>query len=140
MTTLSPPRMHRAFTLIELLIALVVLAAVGMTVSSAVGNVSNQSYMLERRAMAHWVAQNQLVRMRLELRKEAAGNPGVNRGVPLGKETERVFMALRDWEVRLETTATDVPTMGRVEVTVYELVEGDREGPLDTIVAFVGQN
>ncbi len=55
----------RGFTLVELLVALVVVALTGITVSSAVGNVVSQTYVLERRAVAHWVAENQLARAQL---------------------------------------------------------------------------
>ena len=46
----------------------------------------------------------------------------------------------RDWEVRTEIVGTDHPWMRRVEVGVYELVDGEAVGPVDQLVAFVGQN
>lgn len=83
--------------------------------------------------MAHWVGQNQLHRLRIARR-------GVNTAIPEGRDTTRVLMGGRDWEIRTNITGTDHPWMRRVEVEVYELQEGDRVGPITQQVAFVGQH
>ncbi len=121
------------FTLLEMLLAVVVIAVVGITLSSAVGGVANQTYSLERRTMAHWVAQNQLHRLRISQR-------AVDAPLPSGKDSNRVFMGERDWEVRTEVSGTAHPNMRRIEVQVYELQEGERVGPYDVQVAFLGVN
>jgi len=121
------------FTLLEMLLAVVVIATVGITISNAIGGVANQTFTLERRTMAHWVAQNQLHRLRISLRNDDSA-------IPEGKDTVRVFMGERDWEVRTEITATDHPWVRRVEVDVFELTpDGDTLGPFDHSVAFVGR-
>ena len=51
----------------------------------------------------------------------------------------RIFMGKRDWEVRTQISATDHPWMRRVEVDVFELKEGERTGPFDHTVAFLGR-
>jgi len=122
-----------AFTLLEMLLAVVVIAVVGITISAAVGSVASQTYTLERRTMAHWVGQNQLHRIRISQRSSDAT-------ALKGKDTTRIFMGERDWEVRTTVSATDVPTMQRVEVDVSELQDGERVGPFDHQVAFVGSN
>lgn len=124
--------MSRGFTLLEMLLAVVVIAVVGITISAAVGGVASQTYSLERRTVAHWVGQNQLHRLRISLRGDA-------RVLPEGKDSVRVYMGDRDWEVRTEVSATDHPWMRRVEVDVYELQDGERVGPFDHAVAFVGR-
>lgn len=120
------------FTLLEMLLAVVVIAVVGVTLSTAIGGVANQTFSLERRSMAHWVGQNQMNRLRISLRQEA-------RVLPEGKDTSRIFMGKRDWEVRTQISATDNPWMRRVEVDVFELKEGERTGPFDHTVAFLGR-
>ena len=121
------------FTLIEMLLAVVVIAVVGITVSNAIGGVASQTYTLERRTMAHWVGQNQLHRLRISLRNDDSA-------IPEGKDTVRIFMGEREWEVRTEITATDHPWVRRVEVDVFELApDGDKLGPFDHSVAFVGR-
>ena len=121
------------FTLIEMLIALVVIAVVGISISQAIGGVASQTYQLERRTVAHWVGQNQLHRMRIVRRAD-------NSPIAEGRDTERVLMAGRNWEVRTAITGTEHPWMRRVEVEVYALEEGDRIGPISQHVAFLGQN
>jgi len=121
------------FTLLEMLLAVVVIATVGITVSNAVGGVASQTFTLERRTMAHWVAQNQLQRLRISLRND-------NNAIPEGKDSARIFMGQREWEVRTEITATDHPWVRRVEVDVFEMHPDEgRIGPFDHSVAFVGR-
>jgi general secretion pathway protein I len=122
----------RGFTLLEMLIAVVVIAVVGITISTAVGNVANQTFSLERRTVAHWVAQNQVNQLRISLRQE-------RRPIPEGKDTVRIYMGKRDWEVRTEIKSTDHPWVRRVEIDVFELDEGEQVGPFDHLVAFVGR-
>lgn len=123
----------RGFTLLEMLLAVIIIAVVGITISTAVGGVANQTFSLERRTVAHWVGQNQLHRLRISLRNEA-------KVLPEGRDSTRIFMGRRDWEVRTAITATESPVMRRVEVDVYELQDGERVGPFDHSVAFVGRN
>ena len=122
----------RGFTLLEMLLAMLVIAVVGITVSSATGNVASQTYNLERRTMAHWVGQNQINRLRLSLL-------GSTEVLPEGKDSVRVYMGKRDWQVRTEISATDHPWIRRVEVEVFELQDGDPMGPFEHAVAFVGR-
>jgi general secretion pathway protein I len=125
-------RRRTGFTLIELLIALVVFAVSGFAVTSRVGDVSTQTFGIERRTMAHWVAENHLARVRLQRRANTE---------PLskGRDRERVFMGGRQWRIDTATTDTSHPWLRRVEIQVYEMT-GDREvGPLDSLVAFVGR-
>ena len=126
--------MTKGFTLLEMLIAMVVIAAVGISVSAAIGNVAQQTYSLERRTIAHWVAQNHISRMRIS--KIAA-----NKLPDAGTEYTRVYMGKRDWELKTKISDTQFPTLKRVEIAVYE-VGNNRNviGPFDHLVAFIGAN
>ena len=126
-------RTTKGFTLLEMLIAVVLIAVVGTTISSAVGSVANQTHAMERRTLANWVAQNSMTRLRLDLRT----NPRV---LPEGKDTARIFMGEREWDVLTEVKSTDSPLVRRVEIDVYEVINGDRQGPYDHLVAFVGRS
>ncbi len=121
------------FTLIELMIALLVFSALGFAVSARVGDVAQQSFQLERRAIAHWVGQNQLQRLQLSR---------LNNKDPLttGTRSERVFMGERDWVVKFDVKNTEQPLVNRVEVAVFELTsDGDEIGPLDQTTSFLGR-
>ena len=120
------------FTLIEMLVALTVIAVVGLAVSSAVGNVVAQTYTLEQRMVAHWVAENDLARVRL-------ARIGSTDAVPTGRETERVRMSGRTWRVDRNIAETTHPWLRRVEIEVYEVADGEDIGPLHRMVGFVGR-
>jgi len=118
--------------LLEMLLAVVVLAVVGITLSGAIGGVASQTFSLERRTMAHWVGQNRLHQVRISLRQEP-------RALAEGSDSTRIYMGQRDWEVRTEVAATEHPLIRRVEIDVFELQEGKRVGPFEHAVAFVGR-
>ena len=120
------------FTLIELLIALVVFALTGFAVTARVGDISTQTFSIERRTMAHWVAENHLARLRLE--RQITTEP-----LPTGNDRERVFMGGREWRIDREVADTAHPWLRRVEIEVYEVSGNDEIGPLDHVTAFVGR-
>jgi general secretion pathway protein I len=130
---MNSPDAVRGFTLVEMLVAVVIIAVVGIAVSTAIGGVANQTYSLERRTLAHWVGQNQVNRLRMQQR-------GENKVIAEGKDSVRVLMGDRDWEVVTQIKATDSPLMRRVEIEVFELLDGDRTGPFDVLIAFVGRH
>ena len=123
----------RGFTLIEILIALVVLAATGLALSSAISNVAFQTWSLERRTAAHWVAENHLARAQLAR---------LNNSGPLeaGGHSETVVLSRRRWRVRQSVSETNHPLFWRVEIEVSELVDNQEVGPLGRLVGFVGRH
>ena len=125
--------MKAGFTLIEMLVAMLILATAGIIVSSTVSSVANQSFAIERRQLAHWVADDYLTRLRLERRAKPAE-------MPEGRDTIRIDNAGRRFELRREVKATGHPWVRRVEVDVFELDgSGKATGPLDHQAAFVGR-
>ena len=123
----------RGFTLIEMLLAVVIIGVVGTTVARATGGVANQMYALERRTIANWVAANELTRLRLE-QQQQLGKP-----IAKNRKTNRLFMANRQWLVERKIIETDTPWLHRVEVDVFELQDGEKIGPLEHMTAFIGR-
>jgi len=120
------------FTLIEVLVALLVFSILGFAVTSRVGDIVNQTYSIERRTVAHWVADNHLARMRLAARAS-------NEVLPTGRTQERVFMGNREWRLEVEVEDTSHPWLRRVEVAAFEVVDDRPVGPIDQLLAFVGR-
>lgn len=122
----------RGFTLIEVMVALVVFAVVGFTVTSRVGDVVNQTYGIERRTVAHWAAENHLNRLRLARRQSTEP-------MPTGRDRERVSLGGREWVVETEVKETSFPLLRRIELQVMAVEEGEEVGPIDSVTAFVGR-
>lgn len=122
----------RGFTLIEMLIAVVIIGSVGTAIATAIGGVANQTFSLERKTVANWVASNHVTKIRITQRAES-------KALSEGKINTQVFMAQRQWEIETTALATDHPWLRRLEVDVYEITEGERKGPYDHLTAFVGR-
>ena len=159
--------MKRGFTLLELMIALAVLAIVSMAVFDGGSDRIAQLRGMEQRTLARWIAENEVAKARLQrrfdvvkqraeaLEKAAEKADGTaplsddrqsdrgwqaDRGAPnVGVRRERVQLGDRTWRVVQETKRTRHPSLWRVEVVVYLLEEGREFGPIDTLVAFIGR-
>jgi general secretion pathway protein I len=119
------------FTLVEVMVALVVFSVLGLAVSARVGDVVNQTFSLERRTVAHWIAQDQLTRLRIASEREAEA-------VATGRSRERVMLSAREWVVEVEVSDTAHPWLRRVELSVSLVEDGDEIGPIDHLTGFIG--
>jgi general secretion pathway protein I len=115
------------FTLLEVLVALAVLAiAMGAIIGAATQSIQTVTALRDQ-TFAGWVALNQVNVLLLD--PTPWPEDGSRRG-----ETELAHRAWR-WEARFE--ATDDPDLHRVEVTVRASADGPT---LNTLVAFKGQS
>ena len=78
----------QGFTLIEMLIALIILAIAAISIFGQSGRSIAQIYALEQRTLADWVAQDYLTQLRLQRRL-------VTTEIPTGRENEQLFTAGR---------------------------------------------
>ena len=114
------------FTLVEILVALLVLAiALAATVRS-LGAAIDTTAALRDRTLARWVAEDRLAE--IELRKEWPA---------LDTKEGKAEMGGREFRWRQETGATPVARMRRVELSV--LLPG-AEAPLARLTGFVEQS
>ena len=123
---------ERGFSLLELMVALAILAIVATSVYSRGGDAAVQLHGLERRTLGHWVMLNHLTTIRLEQR-------GKDTPIRLSSLRERKILGDRVWEVDTEIRQTTHPWVRRVELVVYLIDDGVEVGPVDRITAFVGR-
>ena len=123
---------ERGFSLLELMVALAILAIVATSVYSRGGDAAVQLHGLEQRTLGHWVMLNHLTTIRLEQR-------GKDTPIRLSSLRERKILGDRVWEVDTEIRQTAHPWVRRVELVVYLIDDGVEVGPVDRITAFVGR-
>ena len=95
------------FTLIEVMVALTILAVALAAGYRALGQSSNNADLLKRRALAQWVAQNQVAAMQLRQAPSVTG---------AGQSS----MGGVDFVWRATITQTPNPTFRRIEINVAD--------------------
>jgi type II secretion system protein I len=117
---------NRAFTLIEVMVALLVVAIGMLGAITAVSQAASNSGYLRDKTVAHWVAMNKLTEVRLQ--KNA---PSID------KTSDEVEMGGRKWKWTMNVTQTQVETMRRIDITVRP-EEAPETSRLASITGFYG--
>ena len=100
-------RQGRAFTLLEVLVALAIFATVAAVVLTSAGRSLHNAARLEEKTLAGWIADNHLAEMQL---RRPTPQPG--------RETQTLDFAGRRWELLSEIEPSDDPSLYRVQVWV----------------------
>jgi general secretion pathway protein I len=117
---------NMGFTLIEIMVALAVIAiAVAAVMAAISGNVSNAAY-IQDRTLAHWVAMNKVTEVQVAKDWPAAGT-----------QHGESLMASQQWSWQVKVSTTEDPDVRRVDVDVF--ANQDQKNPLSAIVAYVGR-
>jgi len=128
MKLLAPVKSSKGFTLIEVIVALGIMAtamaAVMMTVTANARNASG----LKERSFAHWVAMNKMNELLILNENEF---PSIK------KTTGSVLMARHEWFWEQEIEKTEVDTVRRAHIRVR--VNENDEYPITTLVGFVSK-
>jgi len=113
-----------AFTLLEVLVALAILAvALSAAIQTSVINAENARYLRDK-TLAHWVAMNVVTEIRLR-----------GEWLSVGKKTSTAMMADREWFWKLQISETIDEKLRRLEIRVY--YNSDSKEPLTILTAFI---
>jgi len=115
------------FTLLEVLVALGVLAlTMGAVIKAVGGYTANQAYLRDR-TLAVWVARNVLVEQQLE-----------NAWPKVGEFKGTTEMGKREWRWLARVTQTEEAELRRLDVEV-QTIDADTEQPLAVLSGFLRQ-
>ena len=124
---MPPTRTHRGFTLVEVVVALAIMAIGMFAVFKTIGDTAHNVSYLRDRSLAGWIADNQITDMRL-----AGEFPSVD-------QTEGdVDFAGRRWHWMTTVSQTPVQGLRRIDVRVRRDGDAD-DAALVSMTGFIGQ-
>lgn len=118
------PSRWRGFTLIEVLVALLILALALVAAAETMGRMLTNATLMRERSYASWIAQNRIVQMRAE---GVIPEPGTDDG--------EVEFAHSVWTWTTVVAETGIENLMRVDVSVSRPGEA---GTIRTVTGFVG--
>jgi general secretion pathway protein I len=128
-------RAARGFTLLEVLIALVVLALSLGAVIQATGKYTvNQAYLRDR-TFAEWVARNQLATVQLEGKWPSIGQQKGEAELPRSGGDG----GGREWRWVMQVTQTPEKDLRRLDINVYPASADDDADPSASLSGFIGK-
>ena len=116
---------QRGFTLLEVMVALLIIAVALGGAVKVIGNAAANSSRMNNKTFANWVALNQIAELR------------ISNGWPkLGEIKGDSEMAGRKWAWAQKSIKTDDDNIRRVEVSVWS-EDDQKSSPFTTVVGFL---
>ena len=115
----------RGFTLMEVLVALLIVSLGMLGVIQAVSQAASSTSYLRDKTIAHWVAMNRITELRLQ-----------SQPPQLGESSGSVEMSGREWRWSTVVERTAVDTMSKIDVSVA--LKEDEDSSLATVSGFFG--
>lgn len=119
-------RIPRGFTLLEVMIALTIFAAMALVMSDTASQSAGTLMRLQDKTLASMVAENRMTELLLN------GLP------PLGERNDQVRMASREWLIRVRTEKTEFPDTHRVTVDVMDA--SNKDSVVATLASIMGKH
>ncbi|MBN1237159.1 MAG: type II secretion system minor pseudopilin GspI [Gammaproteobacteria bacterium] len=107
MATSAERRLQGGFTLLEAMVALVIVALGMMAVNSQLGRFAVTTQHIEEKTLASWIATNKITELSIQ-----------TQWPELGEDEEELDFAGRTWQCQVEVSETPVPNLRRVDVRV----------------------
>lgn len=107
MASTADHALQRGFTLLEAMVALVIVALGMMAVNSQLGRYAVTTLHIEQKTLASWIATNKITELSVQ-----------NAWPEIGDQDEELDFAGRTWHCRTEVAETPVPNLRRVDVYV----------------------
>jgi general secretion pathway protein I len=104
---MARPALHRGFTLLEVLVALVIVALGLIAAFGQVNQTVTTATRLRDKTIAHWVAMNEMTRLRLLGEFPATGS-----------RSDEVEMARSTWRYTVKVSKTEMADFRRVDINV----------------------
>lgn len=117
---------ENGFTLIEVLIALAVLAIAMLAVIGSAGSATRTAAELRDETFAHWVAMNEMTALRIAPTWPA-----------LGKQDGDAEMGGHKWHWRADVSTTSDPDLLRVDIDVSDAAQVDQS--VSSLTGFLGR-
>ena len=124
----NPLRVQQGFTLLEVIIAIALIAIALPAFLFSMAQVSNSTADTTRDSIAYWIAYNQMETIKLEHR--------LTERFKKGESTGQAEMAGQRWDWRVITVESELPDMWRVTV---QTGLADTDSPVE-IVGFLRAN
>lgn len=120
----------RGFTLVEVMVALAVVAVALPALMMSIYQQTDSTGYLRDKSLARMVAANKMAEIRLLSAAQAK--------VIVGKDSGTARLGDRDWSWALESTATEIPNFFRLDIKVAT-TEQELANPLFTLSGFVAE-
>jgi len=125
------------FTLVEVLVALVVIALGLAALMLAVSGTANASGYLRDKALAEMIAMNRITEVRLGMQRPAAASATGN---GTSSDAGELDFANRHWHYDTRYFDTQIPSMQRVVVRVWAGTAETKSNPLGEYIGFTGKS
>lgn len=118
---------HHGFTLVEILVAMTIIAIAMAALIKASGDYTSSASYLKQKTLAHYVAMNELNKLQIS-----------NAWPPLGTEKSSVKLANHDWGVTRDILETGDPATHAARFTVY--VDTDYQLAITHLQGYLSQH